>query len=57
MERFQSPVRPVQDWRRVMKKLSDVGCEHYRATVRGDPRFVPYFRSERNLVDSLRTLA
>lgn len=28
-----------------MKKLSDLSCEAYRKVVRGDERFVPYFRS------------
>jgi phosphoenolpyruvate carboxylase len=28
-----------------METLSEKSCEAYRAMVRGDPRFVPYFRS------------
>ncbi len=44
-EAFQKPVHPPGEWRQVMQRLADVGCEHYRATVRGDPRFVPYFRA------------
>lgn len=45
MERFQPPVIPREEWRDVMKKLANLGCEAYRQVVRGDPRFVPYFRS------------
>jgi|EP00624_Nannochloropsis_granulata_P003040 phosphoenolpyruvate carboxylase len=44
-EFFQPPVEPSPAWRDVMKQLADIGCQHYRATVRGDPRFVPYFRA------------
>lgn len=44
-EFFQEPVNPPKAWRQVMKELSSIGCEHYRATVRQDPRFVPYFRA------------
>ena len=44
-EAFQTPVHPPPEWRGVMQRLADIGCEHYRATVRGDPRFVPYFRA------------
>ncbi|TMN46725.1 phosphoenolpyruvate carboxylase, partial [Pseudoalteromonas piscicida] len=28
-----------------MAKISDASCQHYRATVRENPEFVPYFRS------------
>ena len=44
-EKFQPVVEPKPEWRTVMKKLSDFGCEGYRKVVRGDERFVPYFRS------------
>ena len=36
---------PKPEWREMMNKLSDSSCEAYREIVRGDPRFVPYFRS------------
>lgn len=44
-EKLTDHVRPKPEWRRLMKTLSDVGCEAYRRVVRHDPRFVPYFRS------------
>ena len=36
---------PPQPWRDMMNTLSEVSCEAYRQVVRGDERFVPYFRS------------
>lgn len=36
---------PNQEWKNVMDKLSDISCEAYRKIVRGDERFVPYFRA------------
>ena len=36
---------PSDDFRGMMQKLSDISCEAYRKVVRGDERFVPYFRS------------
>eukprot|EP00567_Pseudictyota_dubia_P002553 CAMPEP_0197465530 /NCGR_PEP_ID=MMETSP1175-20131217/64586_1 /TAXON_ID=1003142 /ORGANISM="Triceratium dubium, Strain CCMP147" /LENGTH=1118 /DNA_ID=CAMNT_0043001547 /DNA_START=80 /DNA_END=3437 /DNA_ORIENTATION=+ len=44
-EKLTDRPRPTAEWRDVMKKLSDVSCDAYRAVVRGDERFVPYFRS------------
>ena len=38
------PPEPKKDWRDLMDVLSDVSCEAYRAIVRGEPDFVPYFR-------------
>lgn len=38
------PPQPKQRWREAMDTLSDLSCEHYRAMVRGEPRFVDYFR-------------
>lgn len=36
---------PSQEYRDMMQKISDISCEAYRKVVRGDERFVPYFRS------------
>lgn len=44
-EKMTDHVRPKDEWRALMKKLSDVSCEAYRRVVRHDERFVPYFRS------------
>eukprot|EP00566_Odontella_aurita_P005683 CAMPEP_0113554092 /NCGR_PEP_ID=MMETSP0015_2-20120614/15961_1 /TAXON_ID=2838 /ORGANISM="Odontella" /LENGTH=575 /DNA_ID=CAMNT_0000455203 /DNA_START=248 /DNA_END=1975 /DNA_ORIENTATION=+ /assembly_acc=CAM_ASM_000160 len=44
-EKLTERPRPTEEWRNVMKRLSDVSCEAYRGIVRGDERFVPYFRS------------
>lgn len=38
------PPEPKQEWRDLMEVLSEVSCEAYRAIVRGEPDFVPYFR-------------
>lgn len=37
--------KPTPEWRDMMNKLSDISCAAYRKVVRGDERFVPYFRS------------
>jgi phosphoenolpyruvate carboxylase len=39
------PPEPKQEWRDLMEVLSQVSCEAYRAVVRGEPDFVPYFRA------------
>jgi phosphoenolpyruvate carboxylase len=44
-EKLTDHVRPTEEWRNMMKTLSDVSCEAYRKVIRGDERFVPYFRS------------
>ena len=36
---------PPQPWRDMMNTLSEISCDAYRQVVRGDERFVPYFRS------------
>uniref|UniRef100_A0A7S2LJW1 Phosphoenolpyruvate carboxylase n=1 Tax=Leptocylindrus danicus TaxID=163516 RepID=A0A7S2LJW1_9STRA len=36
---------PSAEWRELMHKLSEKSCAAYRKIVRGDERFVPYFRS------------
>ncbi|MCK8135979.1 phosphoenolpyruvate carboxylase [Pseudoalteromonas sp. 2CM28B] len=38
------PPEPKQEWREVMKLISEQSCEHYRNVVRHDENFVPYFR-------------
>ena len=44
-EKLTDRVRPSDEWRKMMNKLSDISCAAYRKIVRGDDRFVPYFRS------------
>ncbi|MCK3654435.1 phosphoenolpyruvate carboxylase [Pasteurellaceae bacterium Macca] len=39
------PPEPKQAWRDVMDKGAEISCEIYRGIVRGEPDFVPYFRS------------
>ncbi|MEZ8044013.1 phosphoenolpyruvate carboxylase [Vibrio sp. 10N.237.312.C02] len=38
------PPEPKQEWRDLMEVLSEVSCEAYRNVVRGEEKFVPYFR-------------
>merc|ERR1712232_92131 len=44
-EKLTTRAKPSTEWRSMMKKLSDISCDAYRRIVRGDERFVPYFRS------------
>jgi phosphoenolpyruvate carboxylase len=37
--------QPEPQWRERMRELADSACDHYRAVVRREPRFVEYFRS------------
>ena len=39
------PPAPEQSWRDMMDQLSRDSLEVYRGMVRGEPEFVPYFRS------------
>lgn len=39
------PPEPKQEWRDLMESISQLSCEAYRNIVRGEPDFVPYFRS------------
>lgn len=43
-EKMTERPRPGQEWRDMMAKLSDISCDAYRRIVRGDERFVPFFR-------------
>ena len=43
-EAFTKHVEPKQKWRDQMDRISEVSCADYRHLVRGEPRFVPYFR-------------
>jgi phosphoenolpyruvate carboxylase len=46
LEASASPgVTPKPAWIELMNTMSDVACDHYRSMVRGEPDFVPYFRS------------
>lgn len=44
-DQFKQRPEPTAAWRENMAKMSDVSCEFYRSVVRGEPRFVPYFRA------------
>jgi len=44
-EKLTEHVRPTDEWRTLMKTISDVSCNAYRKIVSEDERFVPYFRS------------
>jgi len=39
-----TPPAPEEEWRGVMDRLAQVSCDAYRAVVREQPDFVPYFR-------------
>ncbi|WP_027852870.1 phosphoenolpyruvate carboxylase [Marinobacterium litorale] len=39
------PPEPQPEWRAQMDKLAEAGLNAYRAVVREDPQFVPYFRA------------
>ncbi|PSU33020.1 phosphoenolpyruvate carboxylase [Photobacterium lutimaris] len=39
------PPQPKQEWRELMDVLSEVSCDAYRDVVRGNEKFVPYFRA------------
>ncbi len=38
------PPAPKPEWRAAMDQISDKACARYREVVRGEPRFVAYFR-------------
>ena len=44
-EKLTERAKPNEEYRDMMHKLSDISCAAYRKVVRGDERFVPYFRS------------
>ena len=44
-EKLTDKPPPLDNWREMMKSLSDMSCEAYRNVVRHDERFVPYFRA------------
>jgi phosphoenolpyruvate carboxylase len=39
-----TPPAPAAQWRQLMATLAEDSCEAYRAVVREEPEFVPYFR-------------
>lgn len=41
---LMTPPEPQQQWRDMMTELSEESCAAYRAVVREEPDFVPYFR-------------
>lgn len=43
-EAFVKHVEPTDLWRKQMNRISKVSCEDYRALVRHNEEFVPYFR-------------
>lgn len=44
-EQFTQRPTPTPEWRKMMHRLSETSCDAYRKIVRGDERFVPYFRA------------
>ena len=44
-EKMTERPSPSKEFRDMMQKISDISCAAYRKVVRGDERFVPYFRS------------
>ena len=41
---LQTPPAPRREWRELMSELAQESCDAYRAVVRGEADFVPYFR-------------
>lgn len=41
---LSTPPAPKPEWREIMETLSADSCEAYRAVIRGEAEFVPYFR-------------
>jgi len=41
---LQTPPAPREQWRELMSELASDSCDAYRAVVRTEPDFVPYFR-------------
>ena len=41
---LRTPPAPKDSWREAMEELSEKSCSAYRAVVREEPDFVPYFR-------------
>ncbi len=39
------PAGPEEGWRELMEELAQAACDAYRGIVRGEPRFVEYFRA------------
>ena len=44
-EQYTDRPLPRKEWKDMMDKLSEISCDAYRRVVRGDGRFVPYFRA------------
>lgn len=44
-EKHTERVKPNEEWRGLMNKISDLSCDAYRKIVREDQRFVSYFRT------------
>ncbi len=42
---LEEPPAPGQEWRELMQQLADTSCEAYRSMVRGESKFVEYFRA------------
>lgn len=45
VERFTKRPEVKPEWATLMETLSTVSCDAYRSVVRGEKRFVPYFRA------------
>jgi phosphoenolpyruvate carboxylase len=44
-DQFLQRPAPTPEWRKAMDAMSEVSCDFYRSVVRGEPKFVPYFRT------------
>jgi len=44
-DQFLQRPAPTPEWRNAMAAMSKSSCDFYRSVVRGEPKFVPYFRA------------
>jgi len=44
-DQFLQRPAPTPEWRTAMDAMSQSSCDFYRSVVRGEPKFVPYFRA------------
>jgi phosphoenolpyruvate carboxylase len=44
-DQFLQRPAPTPEWRSAMAAMSQSSCDFYRSVVRGEPKFVPYFRA------------
>jgi len=44
-DQFLQRPQPTPEWRNARAAMSQSSCDFYRSVVRGEPKFVPYFRA------------